>query len=172
MQTTIWESIADTPWWSFLTVIGFIGLAWLATKPKTVPVKNLFIVPAIYIPLSLLSVYLTLPLSTMLFLNWIGAALVGAACGWLHFRLLKIKALQNEASLYIPGTYGLFIIILLIAVSKYYYNYSLILDTQRLMQAQYADYIVALYGFFAGLFIGKIAYSLRCIKTGPFVSLS
>lgn len=170
MQTSIWEKIADTPWWFSLVIIGFVGIAWLATKPKTVPVKNLFFVPAIYIPLSVASICLTIPLNAIAILLWLGAALLGIAVGWLHYRLIKIKAVKNQASLYVPGTWSIFGLLLVVAVSKYYYDYPLMIDPQLFAQAEYANLFVGLYGLFAGIFIGKIIYSLRCVKNGPFVA--
>lgn len=170
MQTSIWENIADTPWWFFLAVLGLIWMAWLATKPKTVAVKSLFLIPVIYIPLSLASIFLSFPITPASVFIWIGATMAGTVLGWLHFRVLRIKAIQNESRLYIPGTWTLFILLLLIAVSKYYYGYSFIIDPQYFIQAKYATIIVALYGLFAGLFIGKVIYSLRCVKYGPYLS--
>jgi hypothetical protein len=170
MQTSIWEKIADTPWWFFLFVIGFISLAWVATKPKIIPIKNLLLMPAIYIPFSLLSIALTIPINRIVVLLWLTGTLTGIVIGWLHFRILNIKAVKNKSSLYVPGTWSLFGLILLITATKYYYGYSLMIDPKIFIQAEYVNYFITLYGLFAGIFIGKIIYSLRCIKVGPFIT--
>lgn len=168
MNQSIWEIAANTPWWVYPFFFYLMHVGYRASKPRIVPIRQIFILPFIFVPLSL-SVFFIHSLAT--FQNiaiWFGACLVGTIAGWLQFNALKIKAIKNEAKLYVPGTWSLMVIILIIFAVKYYFGFEFSTNPDALLQSQYISAFLFLYGFFAGLFIGRLAYSMRCIKIGPY----
>lgn len=172
MTYTIWQVIANTPWWVFLVFILIVRVGLLATKARTIPVKNLFIIPAIFFVMTLVNMYFFVSFTLLNLSIWLSTLLLGLFAGWLQFRSLNIKALKNEAKLVVPGTWSLLVILLTIFVIKYYAGYQFVIDPEVLKQPKYVYGLLTLYGLFTGLFIGRLLYSLRCLKYGPYHHLS
>jgi hypothetical protein len=170
MTVSFWENVANTPWWAYVVIFCLLILGWAATKPHEVPIKKLLIPPAFFIPISLVSLYLTLPFTVLSLGLWLVAAACGTLVGWLHFRILKVKAIKGQSSLHMPGTKSLYLLLLLIGVARYYYEFNLNDYLMLLTQVKYSKPIIASYGFLGGLLIGKVIYARRCIKTGPYWS--
>lgn len=170
MTISIWERIADTPWWVYALFVYVAMVCFIATKPHTVTLKSLYITSAIFIPISIISICLVLPFSFYNMLIWAIATLAGAALGWLQFKVMKIKAIKQESKLHIPGTWSIFLLAGLVLVANYYYGDTIKLDLSLLLLPKYTPYVLAIYGVLSGLFIGKIIYSRRCIKSGPYFS--
>ena len=171
MTNSIWERIAETPWWLAVFFIFFVWLAFLATKPQVISVKQLFVLPILFFLLSL-GIFFYLPFKTSSFFLWTGAILLGAPLGWLHFRLFQIKAIKDQAKLYLPGNWGLFIFIMIISALKYHYGDALPLDVRMIYDPHIMTGIAVLYGLFIGLYIGRMTYALRCLKNGPYAAIT
>ncbi|RDI45161.1 DUF6622 family protein [Aquicella lusitana] len=169
MNNSIWEIIAGTPWWVYVLFVLLVRFGILASKPRIIPFRQLLLLPAVFIPLSFASLY-QMHLSLSLFGLWAGALLLGAAGGWLQFRFINIKAIKNQSKLYVPGTWSILIIILIVFAVKYYYSYESAVNPGQIINPHINVWFALLYGLFTGLFIGRVAYALRCLKTGPFLS--
>lgn len=169
MTNSVWDIIAGTPWWVFVLLIYLIRIGYDATKPSIVELKKLFILPAVLIGLSAMGIYTLTQHQPINLLVTIAALLFGIPLGWVHYKLLKIKAVPDKKQLHIPGTWSVLVLILLIFAVKYYTGYQMDVNPEVLLKPQNAIKILALYGLFIGLFIGRLAYSCRCLKYGPFV---
>ncbi len=168
MNTSIWEVIANTPWWVFAILVYLIRVGLLATRSRVVHIRRMLTVPLIFIGLSFVSLYNNPQLSNNQIAMWVGAFSIGSILGWLQFKALKIKAVKKTSSfLYVPGTWSLLTIILTMFAIRYYYGYENTIDPAI---AQSKPWIFFAYGLFTGLFAGRIAYAIRCIKTGPYAS--
>ena len=170
MTDSIWEAIANTPWWVFVLFIFLVRIGLLARKPHIISMKQLLILPIMFFALSLVAIF-NLKFQTINLLLWAGAILFGIVLGWLHFRLLKISAIKEKAMLYVPGSWNVLIIILTLFALKYYYNYEIALNSQMLNNPKIIMVLMLSYGLFTGLFIGRITYAFRCLRTGPYLSL-
>jgi hypothetical protein len=170
MTASIWESIADTPWWMYLGFIGLFALSWSATKPREIPIRNLLATPLVFIPFSLLCISFTLPINALNIGIWVVTAALGTVLGWWQFRLMKIKAIKDKLMIHMPGTRSLFIFMFLISAAKYFYGFSFSDYLALFTQVKYAKPILGGYGLLTGLLIGKVFYCLRCVKVGPFLS--
>lgn len=170
MTNSVWEIAANTPWWVYLLFIYLVRMGFLARKPRTVPVRMLFILPSILIVFSIFSLYHIVQLNAANLLIWLGAIFLGIGIGWLQYYSLRIKAVRNEEKLYVPGTWGLLIIVLVIFAIKFYFGYELTIDPSLFLQAKYSFWLLSVYGFFTGLFLGRLIYALRCIKSGPYLN--
>lgn len=166
MTTTIWDIIADIPWWVSVIIVFFIRIAYLATKPQLVSIKKMFTLPISMLVIS------TILLATQFPIYWLDVAIffmaliLGSGLGWLHFRIKKVKAVMNQATLYIPGSWNIFIIIIAMFVIRVNWNTSLSKET--LMQPNMILLASFLLGLSMGLVLGRLYYALRCIKLGPF----
>ena len=168
---SIWETAANTPWWVYALFIYLVRLGFLATQPRIIPVKNLLLLPTLFVLFSLFNLYSTVQVTALHLLVWLGALCLGCLLGWLQYAALKIKAIKDEAKLYIPGTWTLLFIILIIFSIKYYFNYESAIEPSALTNSS-SPWVLLLYGLFTGLFIGRMSYAFRCLKYGPFVTES
>lgn len=168
---TIWETIADIPWWLYPTVTYLIIVGFTATKPRVVSVKHTFILPGLFLVLSVASLLYTVHASLTNIAFWLLAIVAGSGVGWLYCLSLKIKAVKDKPLLYLPGTWSVLFIFLTIFAVRSYYGFTLAFDPLILTQPKHAFALVTIYGLFTGLFIGRSVYSLRCLKVGPFITL-
>ncbi len=170
MTQSIWDTIANTPWWVYVIFIFLLRAGLSATKPRTVPLRSFFVLPAILIPLSLINFFIDVNLTPTNVGMWLGALLVGILLGKVQFRLLRIKAIPKEAKLHVPGSWSLLIVLLVIFLTRYYYGHEMAIDPDVLKQPKWMMAMFLAYGFFTGLFIGRAISAVRCVKSGPFVA--
>lgn len=169
-MTNVVETIASTPWWVFVLFAYLVRLGFAARKPRYIPFRNLFFLPAIFVVISLFGLSELIGFTEKNMGIWIAALLIGSVLGWLHFYFIKIKAVKNEATLYLPGTWSLLIIILALFTSKYFFGFQLAIDPQLLQQEKYLIIWLSLYGLFTGLFFGRAMYAIRCLRRGPYMT--
>lgn len=172
MTSSIWETIAETPWWFYLFVIGFIQLGLSATKPRIVPIKQIFALPLLYLSLSFVCIYLGIQSTLINWSYWLGACVAGGLLGWLQMLARRVKAVKNDTKLYLPGSWVFFLLVLAMIFIKYYLAYqftNITFDT--LSDPNYAKLFMGIFGLCAGLYLGRIIYALRAIKAGPFIQI-
>lgn len=167
MSFSFWQSVANTPWWFFAFCIYLFYVAYYATKGHIIPLKMLYLLPIVFIALFVISMF-TMTITLANTGIWIGMLCLGMLLGWLQFRFLKVKAIKNENSLYIPGTWSAFIFIFIFLVSQYSPSYRLTFNISQFMHGEYTIYLLCLYGIGLGITLGRLIYSLRCVKVGPF----
>ena len=166
MSDSIWVKIAETPWWVYVIWIYLFYVSFLTTKPRIIPLQKLFLIPSLFLSISIVCMILILPFTLTNIFVLLGMLVLGVLLGWLQFRIMKIQAIKEGANLYIPGTWSGCIIILSLLFIKYYSGYQFELDPNLLLQPKFASIILAFSGLCAGLFLGRVAYSLRCLKVG------
>lgn len=169
MNPSFWEAIANTPWWVYALLIYLIRLGLLATKPRIVTLNKLSLLPTIFVFFSLFTMYSTAQLNFTNFSFWVLALLLGGLFGWLHFVALKIRAIENQSKIHLPGTWSFLFFILVIFSAQYYLHYESNIDPTFFTRPHILNWLFVGYGFLSGLFLGRILYALRCIKSGPFL---
>ena len=168
MTNSIWEIVADTPWWVYVLFAFLVRVGLQATKARVISARKLLTIPLIFISLSFFNMYSNTELTIDHVAIWMSALCAGGLLGWLQYKALKIQAVKNTTSLYMPGTWSLLVIILTMFTIRYYIGYQNAVSPQ--LFAEPKTWIIFLYGIFTGLFAGRSFYALRCIKTGPYVS--
>ncbi len=119
MTTSIWDIIAGTPWWVFALLAYLVRIGYEASKPSFVDFKKLLLLPAFLITLSAAGIYTIARGAPIDLLATLAAMMVGAPLGWLHYKILKIKAVPNKKQLYMPGTWSVLVIIPSVFSVKY-----------------------------------------------------
>lgn len=172
MDASIWQTIAETPWWLYVIAAYFIMICWVATRPSIVPVKSLLVLPCLFLLFSLpaLILYSEFNMVNSLLAFLIGG--VGVPFGWLEFKIHRIKAFKNEDKLYIPGTWNLFILIAIFCLLKFYFEFTLndFLTLKIFTHHKLSTNLIFVYAFLLGFFIGRYGYARQCLKSGPFYS--
>jgi len=167
MTMSIWEKIAEVPWWTYPVFFYLIKISLSATKPHYITLKQLLFIPSSFIVLSAIGMYFKIPLTAYHSFIWIGTVFIGIAIGWLHFFIFRIKAIKHTSQLYLPGNYS--VIALTIGMfTAYCFGYPVSDLVSWLITPNAAPMLMGLYGLFTGLFIGRLIYAYRCIKHGPY----
>lgn len=163
MNTSIWETIALTPWWFFLVIYSALYLSYQMTKPQTIRLKAWLVYNSISTVFILVSLYAFLHLN--LSIVGLGAcfACVGLLLGWLHFHGVTINA--EKTRFHLPGSWAVMLFCVAMVIGKYYYfGYQVFFDPKILLEAKYAPYILAFSGLFAGLNVGRMIAVLRAYR--------
>jgi hypothetical protein len=158
MTDSIWLQIADTPWWVYAFFIYFLYVGYLATKPRVVSFKAMFLPTGIFTGISLICILLS-PLVIRNIPSLLLAAAAGSLLGWLQYRFMKLKVMQNKSAYETPGSWNLFFIIILLIFLKFYFAFEI--NFNLFLQQDYVDFFLILYSFSIGLFLGRLFYCLR-----------
>lgn len=170
MTPTIWESIAETPWWFYVVVIYVIYFAYGATKPRILNIKTYLATIVVYFALLIYVLSTVAEMSLHNFYLLSVTILSGTLLGWLQFHFRNIKPIKNKMQLYLPGSWLLFVLIPVLIFAKYYYLGGLLtLSVNTIKQEPYVSYIVGACGIIMGLCVGRMIFILRCLKHGPFI---
>jgi hypothetical protein len=169
MNDSIWQMIASTPWWAFVLFAYLLYVGYLASKPSTLPLRNLMFASVVFVTISIVAMIALVKPNTADLACWATMLLLGTGTSWLHYRLLKIKAIKDQKQLQMPGTYNVIILVLATFTAKYYYGYNINFRPDMFQDPSYALAIMSFYGFFTGAMVGRIYYTMHTIKYGPFV---
>jgi hypothetical protein len=170
MHTSLWQVIADTPWWVFVVGVYFCYAAFAASKPRITPFQSTWIIPSIIFVFSLLSLGLTRQITIVHIGFWLSGLLSGGVFGWVQFHLHGIKAIPNENKLFIPGTWRVFPLLAAGLLVGHYLDIRPI-EPHMLFEPPLVRWLFFSYGAFAGLFGSRSWCGYRCIKRGPYVTL-
>jgi hypothetical protein len=166
MRDTIWQTIAATPWWMFTLYIYLIWASFLATKPRLVSLKNLFVSSLFFLSLSVMGMC-----SMMRFISithyaiWVGTLFLGTGLGYLQFSIMNVRAVKDTHTFPLPGTYLPLIVLLVFFTTKFYWGYDITIDPQSFIDPKNSILLVFIYGLLNGIAIGKLSYALRYLKT-------
>lgn len=165
MPDTIWQSIASTPWWAFIFAAFVIRNCYLATKPRYLTLKQLYLLPTMFVCLSSMCMGAMMSNITMpVIAVWANFILLGTGIGYLQFNYRRIEALPHLNALRMPGTMvpGLMLIIGLLL--KYYFGFKVNINLLALVQPKYLTFMLAGYGLVSGIFLGHLGYALRMLR--------
>jgi hypothetical protein len=169
MSYSVWGAFAETSWWIYLVFIWLGIIAFQASKPHVISFKAAIIYPSLMIVLLFSLMPFALKLDPYKIFLMLAAILPGLLLGWLQFHFRKIKAVKQTAQFYIPGSWGTFILLIaLVALKFYYYNYAIHFDLSLLHEEQPAAFIALLCGLSVGLQTARSLCLYRCLKTGPY----
>ncbi|MBV9575217.1 MAG: hypothetical protein JO149_01185 [Gammaproteobacteria bacterium] len=164
-----WQAVAHTPWWFGLIFIYLFYIGYGATKNHIVPIKIFYLLPIIFFSLSLCAIGTIIKPTFSNAGLWMLMLVPGVLAGWLQFYLFKVKAIQHENKIYIPGTWAVLLLIILMMLLYHYFDYSLSWSLQDLKKGVYSAYFLILYGVGTGMMLGRLFYSRQCLKAGPYV---
>jgi hypothetical protein len=147
------EIFTDTPWWVYIFFVFLILVGLQSTKPRTIPIKRIVILPAIFMVWNILWLAERtegqLSLAAFLILGFI----VGSFIGWQTAQAWHIYADHKRKLISVPGTWTTLIFILLVFSVRYYFVYNYINHPQSAPHLFTPDALIS--GLFTGIFIGR-----------------
>ena len=172
MLTTIWQFLSHTPWWVYLIFVYCLIIGVKCSKPGVAPLWKMFIMPIVFGYLSIHTLLTSLSINPFVLGVYLASLVVGILLGAWQMASYKIEVDAKHRLLKIPGTWSIFIIIMIIFISKYYFGYELALDPKLVNNTGFEVALLFVSSVTTGLFIGKVIYCLIRMAKGPSVDLT
>ena len=96
--------LANTPWWVFLLLALLVWLGASALRPRTVPLRRVFITPAIFVTWGLVGVAMAAQAAPAIVPDWGLAAVACCSLAFFSVRLKGLRADHSRAMVELPGS--------------------------------------------------------------------
>jgi hypothetical protein len=170
---TIYQTLLHTPAWVYLL---FAYLMWRginALQTQVRALKKLFILPIIFVIMSIHTLISEISISGLAVITWTAAIGCGIGLGWLQIVRLTLAVDREHCLIRIPGSWFTLLIILVIFVTKYYFNFKIAVDGTALKHAGFIMSFLFVSGISTGLFVGRLScYLSRFYRATESVNLS
>lgn len=152
-----------TPWWVYCLLAYLIFTGVKAKGPATIPVKKLFVFPAIFIIWSICSLVSKVDTSNvLLILIWIAFVIVGHLIGLRITRTANVQVDRINDRITIPGSgWAMLLVLMGIFSIKYYFGYSYATNPTAKVYLLPID--LGFSGLVTGIFLGRAwGYFRKC----------
>jgi len=146
---------ANTPWWVFLLLALLVWLGVQSLRPRTVPLRRVFITPVLFIAWGLIGLVLAARTAPAVVPVWGLAAAAGGALAFFGLRLEGLGAERGRAEVHLPGSAWPLIRNLLIFAAKY--GLAVAMARRPEMRGQLVAWDMAVSGIAFGYFLGWTA---------------
>lgn len=168
----VWTALTNTPTWVYLLFAFLIWVGIKASKPRVLPIKKLFILPAVFVYMSTHTLLTSFAIHFIDVSIWAGAIFLGTVIGWFEiFRNhTKIKVDKQQHLIQIPGSWMTLALIIIIFASKYYFSYELDVDPALIKQSWFEYSMLSVSGVCTGILIGRALcylYKYRSTSHSP-----
>jgi len=161
----ILKIIAGTPLWVWFAFAYLVLKGVLAFKTRTVSMYKIFILPAIFLYLSLNGLFLKHGLISFMTLARLLSLFVGGFIGFMLTKNIAIKADRKNKTITIPGSkFTLFLVLSIFAV-KYYFGFKSATDPIFASTATFMLSKIIITGVISGTSIGRAEQYFYKYKT-------
>jgi hypothetical protein len=157
------QLMSQTPPWVFAVFMMLLVLGLLQSKPRTVAVKTVLILPLAMLLFSLFGVYSAFQLSFSTIGGWgIGFALAL----WGGLKLAQPKQVRfsvQDNQFTIPGSWTPLALMMAIFMTKFFVGFAIARHLSIIDQQSFSMAVAVLYGAFSGIFVarGLVMYQAR-----------
>jgi len=169
-MTRIAEIITYTPLWVWPLFLLLIALGVRSSRTRVVRLRTLYIVPCIYLLLSLRTMFLQ-NVSFTIIDGWALGVLLGSAIGWFICRNRQVRFDRTNRLIELPGEWLTLIMIVTYFIIRDYYNYEFLLTPSLGHDIEFLLVYYIITGAFTGFFLGRTVLYIRRYKKGPSISL-
>ncbi|MGE5254868.1 MAG: hypothetical protein ACM3N7_12950 [Planctomycetaceae bacterium] len=160
------QILLRTPWWVYVIFGYILYMGIKATKMRSVPVFQLFIVPGIFTVLSIHTLVGRIGDHFFYLIPWATATLIGIAIGWVEMNRLNIVVDRKNRLLKIPGSAFTLILFLLFFSSNFYYGFLSATDPERARGMLFVVYILLVSGLGAGvMWVRSFGYFFKYVTS-------
>jgi hypothetical protein len=152
----IWDALTHTPWWVYLLFFYLLKIGYDATKSQIVSFKKLYILPLVFLALSINTLLTSFQISPTTLLVYLLSLLSGSGIGWLLVRNSDLKFDHKNGLVRVPGTWVTLILIMMIFFTKYFFSYSLSVDPTLAEDTNFEFLMLSVSGVCTGLFVGRL----------------
>lgn len=164
MPVSIWESIANTPWWVYVLYALVFFLCLKARHPTHTSLKQLIFFPLYFLSLAVLcAAYSMHPTLTQVGAGALACSL-SAILGWIQFARLPLIFNAKQGTITLPGSRAPLLFLMAATLAKFGLGLSLPSNYQLLNSGAYNTPLFTLYGTVLGLSLGRFAYARQAFK--------
>jgi len=169
MQHSFWFMIATTPWWVYLLLFCAARVSLLITQPRLISIKPLYFASLPLIVFALVASYVVPPSKEAL-LFAIPLLAIGGLLGILRPKWQGVRARLHTQQLLLPGSWVMFIGILLLFVARQYAVYHAGIDMLDWAKTHGQHFLLPAYMFAIGITGSQLWYFRHLLKNGPYVT--
>lgn len=169
---TLYQILLNTPWWVYVLLVYLLCVGYKASKPGTVSIKKLLILPVLFSVMSIHSLVTVIGVNGFSVSVYGVALLVGIGLGWWQITNRGIIVDKTHLLVKSSGTWSTLIIIFIIFFTKYYFGYELALDPAKAHQSGFEFSLLAVSGVCTGLFVGRVLCVFSRMFTQDSVDLT
>jgi hypothetical protein len=159
--------LSHVPWWVAPLLALLIWRGWQASRTRTMPLRTVFIGPAIFIGWGVASLVIRAAGAPVLAAVWLSAALAGGALALSTLRL-AVQADRARGLISLPGSFSPMLRYLGIFAAKFLLAaWSAIVPAMR---QELAFWDIGVSGVSAGYFIGWLIVVLRQYRRAPGIA--
>lgn len=155
--------IYETPNWVYVVFVGICFYGLKLSKPHSVSLKKLFILPVI-IGILAISQILKIDIKFTSISYLVFMAMIGFGVGWLIAGSHKIRIVHSAQLLHMSKSYVPLVLLMLIFVMQYYFQYQLEITTEvnklGTLKSMYAICI----SFCIGILFGRVCFFAQKLR--------
>ena len=170
-MNAIWAAAAQTPWWVYVLFIFLVQRGLVASKPQVISIIKLTILPIVFIALSVHTLMTAFHVNATVIVAWLVSVILGSVIGWFLIRNHEFKVDRKNLLIRLPGSWITLVLILIIFVSKYYFEYQLGSDPALENQTGFEFSMLGITGICTGLFVGRFLCYLHKLRTCESINL-
>ena len=153
----VWELLTHTPWWVFVIFGYLLKISISATRTRTILFKKLFILPLLFLSISLKTLFTSFLLSPLVIGSYSISLMVGIFLGFILAKSLNLKFDHDQNLVKMPGNYITPILLMAIFSAKYYLGYSLSTNPLAIENPSFIVFHMGVSGISSGLLLGRLA---------------
>lgn len=160
------QVIVHTPVWVWPLFVALVYFGYKCSKTRQIRVRTLFLVPALYLFLSvrpLIEAGGALPLISA----WLGGAGLGVLIGWVTNEKAAVKLNYEVKMVEIPGEWMTLSLMMAFFAVRYYYGYKLASAGDTIIDESFYLTYHGIFGAFTGYFIGRTAKYIQKLMANP-----
>ncbi len=104
-MNVIWQALTHTSWWVFALFFYLLKIGVDTIKPRVINIKKLFILPGIFLAISINSLLFSFPITFLTLAIYVIALITGIVGGWILVRNLKLSFDHNYHLVKVPGSF-------------------------------------------------------------------
>lgn len=158
------QIVFNTPFWVWLLLAFLLYRGFLASSGREVPLRKTLIIPLLMLMLSAQGMLSSFGLTALTAPVWLSCFLLAAGIVWWRFQAGNMLAQPQRGVIFVPGSWLPMALMISIFMTKYVVGVLLALHPEQAQQAPFAATVCALYGFFSGIFIGKMGRMLQLYR--------
>jgi hypothetical protein len=156
----LWDVITGAPWWVYVLFIILVNIGIKATKPRTLPIKRVWLFPLIFIAWSLWGLYEKFQFGFYSLIPlWIIFISLGAFFGVREVHSWHFKFDHHKQEITIPGNYSTLVLIVLIFVLKFFWGYFYATREEVSYWIFFSDILTS--SLVTGFFVGRAGFMLK-----------
>jgi uncharacterized membrane protein len=156
--------LSHTPTWVFAVFITLLVLGFLQSKPRTVKVRNVFLLPTAMVLFSFFGIFSVVGPSLVILGSWLAILIIATMIGYKLFQANAVHFSFQDNHLSLPGSWIPLLIMMAIFFTKYVVGVAVAKELPMVNELMFAIVLSVLYGSFSGIFLS------RCLVMLTFIS--